>query len=85
MGSGGRVVLPRSADDFGHRPVMGFIDGRAIGRICARCRIVHRRVTVEIDGDLFWLSGVSTVKWPCASAIVLGLAEAEPGAQRAAA
>jgi hypothetical protein len=77
----GRGVPFRSEADFGHRPVVGFIDGRAIGQICVRCQIVHRRVTVRLDGDLYTLGGVSTVKWPCASAIVLGLADGEQAVQ----
>jgi hypothetical protein len=71
----GRGVPFASAADFGHRPVSGFIDGRAIGLICRRCQIVHRSTTISLDGDLWTMTGISTVRWPCASAVVLGVAD----------
>jgi hypothetical protein len=53
--------------DFGHRPVLGFTDGRGLGRICARgCGI--RAGTAP-----HWLQHHRPVAWPCTSAIVLGL------------
>lgn len=50
-------------DDYGHEPVTGFVDprGRGLGQVCARCRG----------------TGVAGVRWPCASAVVLGLAPRE--------
>lgn len=49
-----------SAEDFGHRPIVSFIDGRALNRVCARC-------TTNTP------TGVWGVRWPCMSAVVLGL------------
>jgi hypothetical protein len=53
------------AEDFGHKPVIGFVDGRALNRVCARCR----------QWDIYGYSREASVRWPCTSAIVLGLVE----------
>jgi hypothetical protein len=55
-----RVFPPLHGQDFGHRPVVRFVDGRALNRVCARC--ITNTPT-----------GVWGVRWPCTSAVVLGL------------
>ncbi|WTC56872.1 hypothetical protein OH715_17000 [Streptomyces cellulosae] len=54
-------MTEQAPEDFGHRPVVSFTDGRALNRVCARC-------TTNTP------TGVWGVRWPCTSAIVLGLA-----------
>lgn len=75
----GEQPMPPSADDFGHQPSTGFIDGRAIGTVCKRCKITHRSSTFQIEGDTYKMTGFSSVRWPCTSAIVLGLAPRAEG------
>ena len=58
------VELPPSAEDFGHRPVIGFVDGRGLVECCARCVAIMRGPGIWWQAD---------VPWPCTSAIVLGL------------
>lgn len=59
-----RYLPQPSAGDFGHRPVLGLTDGRGLGRICARgCGAPANSYTP-------WRQ---PVRWPCTSAIVLGL------------
>lgn len=75
-----RVCKPRAADpllveDFGHRPVMSFIDGRSLGRVCARCEIVTPPTMWDIEGERYEVRGFVTVRWPCTSALVLGLVD----------
>ncbi|MFJ4926882.1 hypothetical protein [Streptomyces sp. NPDC088736] len=53
-----------SVEDFGHRPVIGFVDGRALNLVCARCTAIKR-------GPGIWWH--ASVRWPCTSAVVLGL------------
>lgn len=53
-----------ATEDFGHRPIVSFVDGRALNRVCARC-------TTNTP------TGVWRVRWPCTSAIVLGLVDRE--------
>lgn len=59
-------VFPPVYNDFGHRPVIGFVDGRALAQICARCVMWTRWGDVGIDVG-------QPVRWPCTSAKVLGL------------
>ncbi|KUN37747.1 hypothetical protein AQJ30_15805 [Streptomyces longwoodensis] len=54
----------RRSEDFGHRPMVSFTDGRALNRVCARCTIST-------------LTGEWGVRWPCTSAVVLGLVRRE--------
>lgn len=55
-----------SEDDYGHQPVeVGGINGRA--RVCARCR----------QADVYGYAREDYVRWPCTSAIVLGLVPRE--------
>ncbi|MFF1284379.1 hypothetical protein ACFVY4_27005 [Streptomyces sp. NPDC058299] len=61
-----RLFPPLYGQDFGHRPIVSFIDGRALNRVCARC-------TTNTP------TGVWGVRWPCTSAIVLGLVDRPPG------
>jgi hypothetical protein len=56
----GGVDRNDETEDFGHRPVVSFIDGRALNRVCARCT-THTA------------TGIWGVRWPCTSAIILGL------------
>ena len=59
------IYRSNSENDYGHVPVIGFIDGRALTQVCARCAVVKR-------GPGCWWH--ASVRWPCTSAIVLGLA-----------
>ncbi|MGW1039862.1 hypothetical protein [Streptomyces sp. NPDC002547] len=56
-----RVFPPLYGQTFGHEPIVSFTDGRALGRVCTRC-------TTHTS------TGVWGVRWPCTSAIVLGIA-----------
>lgn len=76
----GERPLRPSAEDFGHRPSAGFMEGRAIGTICERCEITHRSSTFQVEGETYTMTGRSSVRWPCASAVVLGLAQREEDA-----
>lgn len=75
------VCLPGPApsfpvnDDFGHRPAERIVQGRVAGLVCLRCRIPHRQDEWQIDGDIIRVTGFSLVKWPCTSALVLGLVD----------
>ncbi|MEU5476703.1 hypothetical protein [Streptomyces mirabilis] len=62
-----RVFPPLYGQTFGHRPVIGFIDGRALTRVCARCH------TLRPNGPRFFGTAKEPVRWPCTSAHVLGL------------
>lgn len=59
------VEAPPTVEDFGHRPVIGSVDGRSLTQVCARC------TTVKRGPGIWWLADV---RWPCTSAVVLGLA-----------
>ncbi|MFF0790398.1 hypothetical protein [Streptomyces spiralis] len=65
------VPMP-PAEDFGHRPVIGFVDGRALNRVCARCAVIKHAP------GIWWHT---SVRWPCTSAIVLGLVDRPPVGQ----
>jgi hypothetical protein len=59
-----------AAETFGHRPVLGFVDGRALNTVCARCQ-----TTVTHYDEAYRPSRwTRPVRWPCTSALVLGLA-----------
>jgi hypothetical protein len=60
--------LEPSTEDYGHRPAIGLVDGRALGQTCHRC------FTVDPNGPRYFGSRQRSVRWPCTSAIVLGLA-----------
>lgn len=64
-----RVFPPLYGKGFGHQPVTGFVDGRALGTICARCVRWTRWSDIGIDVG-------TPVRWPCTSAKVLGLVPA---------
>jgi len=74
----GRGVPFTSAVHFGHKPAENIVRGQCLGTVCIRCRIVHHRDEWEVDGDIFRVTGFSLVKWPCTSALVLGLVDREP-------
>lgn len=60
-------ALPATGETYGHEPVVGFIDGRGLTDICQRCRIPVRRKYVHLMPEGLPL------RWPCTSAVVLGL------------
>ncbi|MHA6764760.1 hypothetical protein [Streptacidiphilus sp. PAMC 29251] len=47
-------------EEFGHQPIISFLDGRALARVCARCHPAEPGI-------------VHAVRWPCRTAAVLGL------------
>jgi hypothetical protein len=59
-----------TVETFGHEPVTGFIDGLGLVPVCARCGI-----PVKPKYAARWPEGLP-VRWPCMSAVVLGL---DPG------
>ena len=81
---GGRAPF-RSSADFGHRPAQHIVQGRVLGEVCVRCRIVHWRDVWEVDGDVIRAEALQLVKWPCTSALVLGVADQAPDVLLAAA
>lgn len=62
-----RVFPPLYGQTFGHKPVIGFTDGRGLGQVCARC------FTINPLGPRHFGTRKECVRWPCTSAIVLGL------------
>ncbi len=64
-----------SAAHFGHQPAELIVQGRVAGEVCVRCRIVHWHDEWQVNGDILRVTGFSLVKWPCTSAIVLGVAD----------
>ncbi|MFB6955506.1 hypothetical protein ACFCYB_00360 [Streptomyces sp. NPDC056309] len=73
-----RAFPPLYRQDFGHKPVTGIApEGRALTSVCARCRT--RQVYCWLNEWGAPHRGVRTVsvRWPCTSAIVLGLAPRE--------
>lgn len=61
--------------DFGHHPVMGFADplGRGLGLVCSRCRTIKTGCSLDaFEMPMRWMR-FHSVRWPCTSAIVLGL------------
>lgn len=81
---GRRIPFPATSN-HGHQPAEWFARGQLVDVVCVRCRITHWRDVWEVDGDVIRASGISMVKWPCASAIVLGVAEQSVYAELAAA
>ncbi|MFE0490250.1 hypothetical protein [Streptomyces griseoaurantiacus] len=73
----GRGIPFAAEHDFGHEPVRQYVRGRFLQDVCARCRVVHWQSDWEVDGDVLRAAGFSYVKWPCASALVLGVADRE--------
>lgn len=61
-----RAFPPLYGQTFGHEPVIGFVDGRGLAQICARCVIWTRWSDVGISVGV-------PVRWPCTSAKVLGI------------
>jgi hypothetical protein len=57
-------------ETFGHEPVTGITDGRALNRICARCRTT----TTHYDEAYQPSHWTRPVRWPCTTAVILGLA-----------
>lgn len=70
-----RVFPPLYRQTFGHHPVIGFVDGRALNQVCARCYTVNPR------GPRFFGTAREPVRWPCTSAVVLGLVDREGATQ----
>jgi len=64
-----RAFPPLYGQTFGHRPVIGFIDGRALTQVCASC------YTINHAGPRFFGTRRQPVRWPCTSAIILGLVD----------
>jgi hypothetical protein len=62
--------LQPSEDDFGHEPMNVYTNGKLRVVVCARCRIVR---TIWWPGGRCHVADISDVKWPCTSAIILGL------------
>lgn len=62
-----RIFPPLYGQTFGHKPITGFIDGRGLTSVCARCFI-------PCDGrHIGCYDGGYRIQWPCMSAVVLGL------------
>ncbi|MFF6940427.1 hypothetical protein [Streptomyces lavendulae] len=61
-----------AAETFGHEPRLGFVDGRALGNVCARCSVSVTHYD-EAYQPSRW---TRPVRWPCTTAIVLGLVPA---------
>ncbi|MEU4947682.1 hypothetical protein [Streptomyces lavendulae] len=61
-----------AAETFGHEPRLGFVDGRALSNVCARCSISVTHYD-EAYQPSRW---TRPVRWPCTTAIVLGLVPA---------
>lgn len=85
-GTAAALAISASEDDFGHEPVSNDVDrwGETTDDppVCARCAVTVRAlVPVVIDVDMQgrriteeqWISYPEPVRWPCTSAIVLGL------------
>lgn len=62
--------LQPSADDFGHEPMNVITNGKLRAVVCARCQ----------QWDIYGYSREASVRWPCTSAIVLGLVQREEAA-----
>lgn len=61
------------SETFGHEPIT-----REGGRVlCARCVTHVRRFRWDVDGEIFTGASFLPVRWPCTSAVVLGLAPRE--------
>lgn len=56
-------------ETFGHRPALGFIDGRALGNVCERCS------TRLPNPPRYFGPTRQAVRWPCTTALILGLAD----------
>lgn len=56
--------LQPSKDDFGHEPMDVVTNGKLRAVVCARCQ----------QWDIYGYSREASVRWPCTSAVVLGLA-----------
>lgn len=67
------------SETFGHEPTIQIMDGRGLGKACARCRTRTKPTYFEVEGQAYAIRGVLPVRWPCTSAIVLGLAPREAG------
>ena len=71
-----RVFPPLYGQTFGHRPVTGIApEGRGLVQVCVSCRT--REISSWLDGRGRPYRTVRTVsvRWPCTSALVLGLVD----------
>ncbi|MET9465833.1 hypothetical protein ABZY44_13700 [Streptomyces sp. NPDC006544] len=62
--------MTNQPETFGHEPTLGFTDGRALGNICPRCQTT----TTHYDEAYKPTRYTRAVRWPCGTAVVLGLA-----------
>lgn len=71
-----RAFPPLYGQDFGHRPITGSALGvRGTFQVCARCHVRQGHCWLDEWETPHYSAYYVSVRWPCTSAIVLGLAE----------